>query len=165
LHGDGTRLYEQVILRLLFVGKTRETWIKEGVDEYLKRLGPLIRMELVELPDVSISKAGNIPAVIDSEAEIILKHIKPEDHVVVLDERGEMKSSLEFSAFLTNLSDRKSVVFVVGGVYGTADKVKERANSCLSLSRLTYTHQMARLVLTEQIYRALMIQNNRSYHY
>lgn len=152
-------------LRVIQIGKTRETWLKEGIAEYLKRLRPLVRLEVEEIPDVSIRKAGNAEAVKEREAVLCLKRLAPDDHVILLDERGEMKTSLEFSAFLANLSGMRSVVFVIGGVYGAGEGLRQRANGCLSLSAMTFTHQMVRLVLVEQIYRALMIQNNRPYHY
>lgn len=152
-------------LRLLQIGKTREAWLRKVVEEYRVRISPYASLELVELPDVSLKQTGNIEVLKFRETALCLKRIAPDDYVVLLDERGSIKSSLEFSAFLTKLSDRKRIVFVIGGVYGVTDKMKERADYVLSLSRLTFTHQMVRLVLIEQLYRALMIANNRSYHY
>jgi len=154
-----------VNLRIILIGKTRKDWIKRGLDEYLKRLGPLQKVEVLELPDVSIRIAGDPGAVKAREAVICLKHIDPQDHVVLLDERGGEKTSLEFSSFLANLSERRSVAFVIGGVYGAGDRLRERADDRVRLSAMTFTHQMARLILAEQIYRALMIRNNRPYHY
>jgi len=154
-----------VILRIFQIGKTKEDWLKQGIAEYLKRLKPLLKLKVVEIPDVSLSQVGYIQSVKSREAELCLKRIAPDDYLVLLDERGAMKTSLEFSTFLANLSDKKSVVFVIGGVYGTGESLRQRANACISLSAMTFTHQMARLVLVEQIYRALMIQNNRPYHY
>jgi len=84
--------------------------------------------------------------------------------VILLDEQGEQKNSLEFADFLINLSNRKNVVFITGGVFGVDKSIRERANSILALSRLTFTHRLVRLVLCEQIYRALTIINNRNYH-
>ncbi|HOH47075.1 MAG TPA: 23S rRNA (pseudouridine(1915)-N(3))-methyltransferase RlmH, partial [Candidatus Cloacimonadota bacterium] len=91
--------------------------------------------------------------------------ISREDYHIVLDERGQQKSSLEFSSFLTNISDRQNVVFVIGGVFGTSAALKQRADLLFSLSAMTFTHRFARLILMEQIYRAIMIKNNRPYHY
>lgn len=152
-------------LRVIQVGKTKKGWLSQGVQEYLKRLGPLQRIEVLEVPDASLKTAGSAEAVKAREAERILRQIDPRDHVVLLDERGKAKTSLEFSSFLDSLSGRKPVVFVIGGVYGAGDRLKERANDILRLSAMTLTHQMARLFLIEQIYRALMIKNNRPYHY
>ena len=152
-------------LRVIQFGKTKEDWLKEAIAEYLKRLRPMVSLDIVELPDTSISKAGTVEKVKSAEATTCLSRISDDDFVVVLDEHGEQKSSLEFSSFLTSLSDKRNVVFVIGGVYGLDGIVLKRANSCLSLSPLTFTHQMARLILLEQIYRALMIKSNRKYHY
>ncbi len=152
-------------MRLLLVGKTKDDWLKKGIDEYLKRLRPLVKLEVLELPDSSLRTAGDTETVKAREAECCLKHIAPDDFFILLDERGETKTSLEFSSFLARLSAEKSVVFLIGGVYGTASSLRERANAVLSLSPMTFTHQMARLILVEQIYRALMIQANRAYHY
>ncbi len=152
-------------LRVIQFGKTKEDWLKEAIAEYLKRLRPMMSLDIVELPDTSISKAGTVEKVKSAEATTCLSRISDDDFVVVLDEHGEQKSSLEFSSFLTSLSDKRNVVFVIGGVYGLDGIVLKRANSCFSLSPLTFTHQMARLILLEQIYRALMIISNRKYHY
>lgn len=152
-------------LRVIQFGKTKENWLKDAIAEYLKRLRPMVSLEIVELPDTSISKAGTVDKVKSAEAATCLSRISDDDFVVILDEHGELKSSLEFSSFLTSLSDKRNVVFVIGGVYGLDGKVLNRANSRFSLSPLTFTHQMARLILLEQIYRALMIKANRQYHY
>ncbi len=125
----------------------------------------MARLEVVDIADVSLKTAGSIPTVKAREAALCLKRLTPDDFVVLLDERGEAKTSLEFAAFLNNLSAEKSVSFLIGGVYGAHESLKERANACLCLSALTFTHQLARLVLIEQIYRALMINQGRSYHY
>lgn len=152
-------------LRIIQVGKTKKGWLSQGIEEYLKRLGPMQRIEVLEVPDASLRTSGSAEAVKAKEAEAILRKIDPRDHVVLLDERGAAKTSLEFSSFLDSLSGRKPVVFVIGGVYGAGDPLKERADELLRLSAMTFTHQMARLILIEQIYRALMIKNNRPYHY
>lgn len=153
-----------MILRVLQVGKTKEGWLKEGISEYMKRLAPMMRLEVTDIADVSLKTAGSPDAVKAREAALCLKRLAPEDFVILMDERGEAKTSLEFAEFLNNLSSEKSVVFLIGGVYGAHESLKTRANACLSLSPLTFTHQMARLLLVEQIYRALMINNGRSYH-
>ncbi|MBP7205382.1 MAG: 23S rRNA (pseudouridine(1915)-N(3))-methyltransferase RlmH [Candidatus Cloacimonetes bacterium] len=154
-----------MILRILQVGKTRSGWLKEGIGEYLKRLGPMARIEVTDIGDVSLKTAGNTESVKSREAALCLKRIASDDFVILLDERGEAKTSLEFAGFLHSLSAERSVVFVIGGVYGAHVSLRARADAFLSLSAMTFTHQMARLVLIEQIYRALMINQGRSYHY
>lgn len=152
-------------LRIIQIGKTREPWIKAGVDEYLKRLQAFVKLEVLELSDTSLKIAGSPAAVKSKEAITILNKIEAEDYLILLDERGVDKTSLEFSGFLTNISDRKRVTFVIGGVYGTDPSLHQRADLIMRLSAMTFTHQMARLVLAEQLYRAMMISAGRSYHY
>jgi 23S rRNA (pseudouridine1915-N3)-methyltransferase len=151
-------------LRIIQLGKDKDAWLTEAIGEYRKRLSALCKLDILELPDVSIRQTGSSDIVVRKEADAILPRLDPDDYVILLDERGVQKTSLEFSAFLDSISDRKRIVFVIGGVYGTEERVRQRANVCLSLSPLTFTHRMVRLILTEQIYRALMIRSGRSYH-
>ena len=139
--------------------------MKSALAEYHKRIAPFQKLEVLELPDVPITKVANVEAVKRMETEKVLKQINPEDYVVVLDERGVRKNSVEFASFLHNLYTMKRVVFVIGGVYGTSQLLQSRANALFSLSELTFTHQMVRLILAEQLYRALTIINNKAYHY
>lgn len=151
-------------LVLIQIGKTKDRWLQEGIDEYLKRLGPFHNLRVVELPDHSLRTSQNSEVVRAREAETVLKQLGEDDYLVLLDEGGMLKTSLEFSHFLSSLSDKRRVVFLIGGVYGAHASLKARANAILSLSPLTFTHRMARLILIEQIYRATMIANSRSYH-
>ncbi len=154
-----------MIFRIFQLGKTREAWLKQGCAEYIKRLGPMAKLEITEIPDVSISTAPDIQTVMVKEAESCLKRLDKDDFLVLLDENGQAKTSLEFAEFLDSLSLKKSVVFLIAGVYGAHESLKNRANAMLSLSKMTFTHQMARLFLLEQIYRAQMIRQGRNYHY
>lgn len=138
--------------------------MKNGIDEYLKRLSPFASIEVVELSDTSIKTAVTPDSVKEKEAVSILKKIEKDDYVILMDENGKQKNSLEFADFLFSISEVKKVVFVIGGVYGVSPAVKERADTMIALSRLTFTHRMARLILCEQLYRAMMIKANRSYH-
>lgn len=151
-------------IQVLVLGKNKDRWLDEAIDEYLKRLRPYHQIEFQLLADVSIKKAGNAKAVALAESELILKAIQPGDILVLLDEKGKQYDSIGFSEFLTSLSLQKRVVFVIGGVYGTADILKEKADTLLSLSSLTFTHRLSRLILLEQIYRATMISINKPYH-
>ncbi len=125
----------------------------------------MVKLEVEDIADLSVKTAGSPQAVKTGEAALCLKRLTPDDFVVLLDEKGKAITSLEFASFLNSLSVKKSVVFLIGGVYGAHESLKERADACLSLSAMTFTHQMARLLLVEQIYRALMINQGRSYHY
>ena len=152
-------------LRLIQFGKSEDAWLIEALAEYQKRLKPYCKLEIVELADESLKHNSSPTQVMEKEAALCMQRIAKEDFLVVLDERGQQKCSLEFSSFLTNISENRNVVFVIGGVYGTSTALKERADLLLSLSAMTFTHRFARLILLEQIYRAMMIKNNRSYHY
>jgi len=151
-------------LSIIQIGKTKDAWLNEGIAEYIKRLSAFVNLEVMELQDESLKNSGNPALVKEKEAVTILKRISKEDYVILLDEKGDEKTSLEFADFLINLSDSRNVVFVIGGVFGVAPSIFNRANSCLALSRFTFTHRMARLILVEQIYRAMMIKANRNYH-
>jgi 23S rRNA (pseudouridine1915-N3)-methyltransferase len=151
-------------IRIIQLGKDKDSWLKEAVQEYQKRLKPFCKLEILQLPDISVKETGNSELVKSKEGRAVLKKIEPTDHVVLLDERGLQKSSLEFSRFLTNISEAKRIVFVIGGVFGSSNELKDIANDCLSLSRMTFTHRMTRLILVEQIYRAMMINSGRQYH-
>ncbi|MEF3694730.1 MAG: 23S rRNA (pseudouridine(1915)-N(3))-methyltransferase RlmH [Candidatus Cloacimonadota bacterium] len=152
-------------LRLIQFGKSKDAWLLEALAEYQKRLQAFCKLEILELPDESLKHNPSPAQVMDKEAVLCLQKLNRDDYLILLDERGQQKSSLEFSSFLTNISDRQNVVFVIGGVFGTSEVLKARADFLLSLSAMTFTHRFARLILIEQVYRAMMIKNNRSYHY
>lgn len=151
-------------LRIIQVGKTKDAWLNEGIAEYIKRLTAFVDLDVIELADESLKNAANPEQVKEKEAITILKRIDRDAYVILLDEKGEAKTSLEFADFLISLSEKANVVFVIGGVFGVAHSIYERANYRFALSRLTFTHRMARLILVEQIYRAMMINANRNYH-
>lgn len=151
-------------LRIICLGKDKDAWLSTAIQEYTKRLGPLCKLEILQLADISIKNTGSSELVIQKESKLIGARLEADDYVILLDEKGEQKTSLEFSRFLTNISEGRRIVFVIGGVFGTSDELKRRADICFSLSSLTFTHRMARLILIEQIYRAMMIAGGRSYH-
>jgi 23S rRNA (pseudouridine1915-N3)-methyltransferase len=154
-------------LVLLLTGKTDQTWIRDGVAEYEKRISKYARLEIVTLPDVK--NPGNRPAewVKSREAEKMLAYFKAEDHIVLLDERGQACSTLEMAGWLRKamMLPSKRIVFVIGGPYGFDPAVTSRANHFLSLSRLTFSHQMVRLLFAEQLYRVLSVNAGDPYHH
>ena len=152
-------------LKILQIGKTREKWIQQGIQMYLTRLEPYLKIEVEEIPSVSILKVDSQAVVKAKEASKCLKRINSDDYVILLDEQGEEQTSLEFANFLANLSENKKIVFIIGGAYGTHQSIKEISNYSLKLSAMTFTHEMVRLILLEQLYRAEMINHNRPYHY
>ena len=152
---------------LLLTGKTDQSWIRDGVAEYEKRISKYARLETITLPD--IRNPGNRPAewVKAAEAEKIFAQLRSDDHVVLLDERGKGYSTLELADWMrrTVMLPAKRIVFVVGGPYGFDSSVTARADHMLSLSRLTFSHQVIRLLFAEQLYRVLSVIAGDPYHH
>jgi 23S rRNA (pseudouridine1915-N3)-methyltransferase len=144
-------------IRLVWVGKTKERCIDEGIKRYLRLLKPFGDVSVVEIRE---EKGKDIHRMIEKEGERILKLPTP---YVLLDEKGKGFTSVEFADFLSRRSP--SVTFVTGGAYGVSEKVRETAECMVALSKMTLTHEMARLLLVEQIYRAFAIMHKRGYHH
>ncbi len=154
-------------MTLLLTGKTEKSWIRDGVAEYEKRISKYSRLEIITLPDVK--NPGNRPAewVKAREAEKMLAQFRVDDHVVLLDERGKLYSTLEMAEWMSKLMmlPAKRILFVVGGPYGFDASVTARADHMLSLSRLTFSHQVVRLLFAEQLYRVLSVIAGDPYHH
>lgn len=152
---------------LLSVGKTDEDFYAQAMDIFRKRLSHYIPFDLEFVPDIKNRKNLSEKEQKNLEGEGILNRIQQGDQVVLLDDKGKQYSSVEFSLFIEKKSHSapKRLVFVVGGPYGFPDEVYRRANEKLSLSRMTFTHQMVRLVFVEQLYRAMTILNGEPYHH
>lgn len=152
---------------LLCVGKTDDKHVLEGIAVYKKRLKHYTNFEIVIIPDIKNSKNLTQNQQKAKEAEILLKNISNIDYVILLDERGKEFSSIEFSAFLEKqmLSSVTQLVFIVGGPYGFDDSIYQRANFKISLSKMTFSHQMIRMFFVEQLYRAFTILRNEPYHH
>ncbi|MDE6273030.1 MAG: 23S rRNA (pseudouridine(1915)-N(3))-methyltransferase RlmH [Muribaculaceae bacterium] len=152
---------------LLTIGKTNISYIKDGIEEYSKRLKRFINYKIDELPDAR--KSGKITESEQKEAEgaLILRQLSDSDMVILLDERGKEYTSREFASYLERVmaSGRKRLIFVVGGPYGFAQSVYQRADAKISLSKMTFNHEMVRLFFTEQIYRGISILHNLPYHH
>lgn len=151
---------------LLTVGKTGISYIKEGISEYVKRLSRFVPYNIMELPDVRKGKISESEQK-ELEADLILKALTPNDHVILLDERGSQYTSREFADLLERLmaSGKKRAVFVVGGPYGFSQRVYDRCNAKMSLSKMTFNHEMIRLFFTEQVYRGVSILHGLPYHH
>lgn len=154
-------------IALLTVGKTDRDWVKQGLDIYVSRLKhyiPFIINEIPELKNVSSLSRDQIKA---REGELILKNLRPTDDVILLDEHGKEYSSVEFAQTLQKKIsyEGRDIVFVIGGAYGFSEAVYRRANSKISLSRMTFSHQMVRAIFAEQIYRAFTIMKGEPYHH
>lgn len=153
-------------IKLLTIGKTGISYIKEGINEYCKRLSRYLPYEIVELPDARKGRLSESEQK-EAEAELILRYLNESDYVVLLDEKGREYTSREFAALLERLmaSGRKRTVFVVGGPYGLSQRIYQRSDSMLSLSKMTFNHEMVRLFFTEQMYRGISILHGLPYHH
>ena len=154
-------------IRLLCIGKTDDRYIQEGVEKYLKRLKHFVSFQIVELPDIKNVKNLSENQQKDREGDLLLKNIHAQDFVVLLDEQGKEFRSIEFSAYLEHkmVSSTAQLVFIIGGPYGFSAAVQQRANYTISLSKMTFSHQMIRLFLVEQLYRAYSIMRGEPYHH
>jgi 23S rRNA (pseudouridine1915-N3)-methyltransferase len=149
------------------MGKIRFPFIREGIDEYARRLKRYTDFRIRELPELKKTEAWQQPAVMKEEGDRILKALSDRDFVVLLDERGKAMDSIEFAEYLErrHRDAVKSMVFVVGGAYGFSPEVYERGNMQLSLSRMTFSHQVVPLFFAEQLYRAFTIIRGAPYHH
>lgn len=153
-------------ITLLLVGKTLKGWIKDGLDVYEGRLGHYVGFNIVEIPELKNVSALTKDQIKKKEGELILKAVRPDDNLILLDERGMERSSLEWASFLqTEMAKGKNIVYVVGGAYGFSEEVYARSNGKVSLSRMTFSHQMVRVIFAEQLYRAFTIINREPYHH
>ncbi|MBD1393107.1 23S rRNA (pseudouridine(1915)-N(3))-methyltransferase RlmH [Mucilaginibacter glaciei] len=154
-------------ITFITVGKTEDVYLKEGIEKYVKRLKHYTKLEMAEIPELKNTKALTEEQQKAKEAELILKKITPLDHVILLDENGTEFTSVQFANYLNKRSVTSSanLIFVVGGPYGFDDSVYQRANDKISLSRMTFSHQMVRLFFTEQLYRAFSIIKGEPYHH
>jgi 23S rRNA (pseudouridine1915-N3)-methyltransferase len=154
-------------ITFITVGKTDEAYLKDGIEKYVKRLKHYTRLTIVEIDELKNTKALTPDQQKAREAELILKKITPLDHVILLDENGTELSSQQFAAYINKkaLGSVANVVFVVGGPYGFDQSVYERANDKISLSAMTFSHQMVRLFFVEQLYRAFTIIKGEPYHH
>ena len=153
-------------IRLITVGKTDVPWVREGLDIYVSRLLHYVPFSLEEIPELKNASSLSRDQIKEREGGMILKALRPKDCVVLLDERGKEYRSVEFARELSSLmASGRDVAFVVGGAYGFSEDVYARADKMLSLSKMTYSHQMVRTIFAEQIYRAFTILKGEPYHH
>jgi len=152
---------------LLTIGNTDKAYIKNGIDEYVKRLTFYIPFETKILPDLKNRSTLSLELQKEKEGQLILNQVVAGDFVVLLDERGMGFSSLEFSKWIEKkmIAGIRQLVFVIGGPYGFSKLVYQRADFQISLSPLTFSHQMVRMIFVEQLYRAMTIIKNEPYHH
>lgn len=154
-------------ITLLTVGKTEKDWVRQGMDIYVSRLKHYIPFSVVEIPELKNVSALTKDQIKTREGELILKNIRPTDYLVLLDERGKEYTSVELAKVIQDKISYvgKDIVYVIGGAYGFSDAVYQRADSKMSLSRMTFSHQMVRAIFVEQIYRAFTIMRGEPYHH
>lgn len=150
------------MIKIICVGKIKEDYLKEAIEEYKKRLSKYTKLEIIELQDIN---NNNINIILEKEKELILNKISEKDYVIILEIEGKELSSIELSNKIDNiLITNSNITFIIGGSYGLHEEIKLRSNFKLSFSKLTFPHQLFRVMLLEQIYRSYKILNNESYH-
>ena len=150
------------MIKIIAVGKLKESYLKEAQEEYLKRISKYTKIELIEVED---SKVDDKIKALNEEKDNILKHISNKEYIITLEINGKELSSVELAdkldkTFITN----SDITFIIGGSYGIHDSVLEKSNYSLSFSKMTFPHQLFRVILLEQIYRSFKIVNNEAYH-
>jgi len=151
---------------LILVGKTVNKHFVAGIKDYTERIGHYMPFEIRVIPEIKNTKSLSEQQQKDKEGELILKMIQPSDTVVLMDEHGTEFRSIEFAKWLQKKQNTsRRLIFIIGGPYGFAQPVYDRANELISLSKMTFSHQMVRLIFTEQIYRACTIIKGEPYHH
>lgn len=153
-------------IKIICVGKIKESYLNSGISEYLKRLSGYCTLEIIEVKDEKIVNNTSDEKIKEIESNRILEKIDDKDYVVLLDLKGKELSSVELACKMDSLISQGigNYAFVIGGSLGVSENLQKKANFLISFSRLTFTHQMVRLLLLEQIYRAFKINNNETYH-
>ena len=150
------------MIKIICVGKIKEKFFKEALEEYQKRLSKYTKISIIEVEDINLN---NEELIKQKEKELILKHIDKKDYVITLEIEGKEISSIELSNKIQELETiNPNITFIIGGSYGLDETIKKISNYKLSFSKLTFPHQLFRVILLEQIYRAYKIKNNESYH-
>ncbi len=150
------------MIKIICVGKIKEKYLRDAIAEYEKRLSKYTKLDIIEVKD---SNFKNINITLIKEKELIEKYIDEKDYIITLELDGNMIDSNEFSSKIDNIFNKHSnITFIIGGSYGIHSYIKERSNYKLSFSKMTFPHQLFRVMLLEQLYRAFTIKNNESYH-
>jgi len=153
-------------ITLLESGKTKDSFIREGVELFRRRIVHYVPFRIETLPDLKHTRNLTMKEVQEQEGQFILKALKPGDYMILLDERGKEFHSISFAEYLNGLEGRvNQLLFVIGGPYGFSEEVYKRADALLSLSKLTFSHQLVRVIFMEQLYRAYTILKGEPYHH
>ncbi|HHT67508.1 MAG TPA: 23S rRNA (pseudouridine(1915)-N(3))-methyltransferase RlmH [Erysipelotrichaceae bacterium] len=156
-------------IKIYAVGRLKDKYLKQGVNEYLKRLKPYVQIEIMEVEDESVKdnpSEKDLEMVKNKEGQKIIKSLKSNEYLIGLDLVKKQPTSLEFASYLQDklVLGGANISFVIGGSYGLSDEIKQRCNDRIALSNMTFPHQLSRLILLEQIYRAFKINRNEVYH-
>ena len=153
-------------IKIIALGKIKEKFLKDGINEFLKRLTPYASVEITELSAIEIKDENLTTKILEQEGEKILSHIKPQSFVITMEIKGKMFSSEEFAKKIEDITNDgiSEIIFVIGSSCGISPTVSARANLKMSMSKMTFLHQFARLILVEQIYRAFKIIKGETYH-
>ena len=150
------------MIKIITVGTIKEKYLKEAIEEYSKRISKYTKIEVIELKDEGLVEKEKA---LKLEEEKIIKHINEKDYIISLEIEGEELTSVEFSKKINSiLIENSNITFIIGGSYGLSEKIKQMAKFHLSFSKMTFPHQLFRVILLEQIYRSYKIINNESYH-
>lgn len=150
------------MIKIICVGKIKEKFFKDAIEEYQKRLSKYTKINIIEVEDINLN---NEELIKQKEKELILKHVERKDYIITLEIEGKELSSIELSNKIQELETlNPNITFIIGGSYGLDEDIKKISNYKLSFSKLTFPHQLFRVILLEQIYRAYKIKNNESYH-
>ena len=154
-------------LNIITIGKLKEQYWKDAQDEYLKRLTPYAKIEITELKEEKFDDKSNHDVIKEKEVDKIIKAIPDNSYIIVLDKEGTQYSSENFAEKVTKLTNNQinQITIIIGGPLGLTEALKKRADKMISFSKATFTHQMIRIILLEQIYRAYMIKEGRKYHW
>lgn len=154
-------------IKLIQVGKTTENYLLEGIEKYNKRINRYTSFEIVTIPELKNTKKLSQEQQKQQEGILIAKKIENTDFVILLDEKGKSYSSVNFAKLIEQkaIQSTKQLTFIIGGPYGFSEEIYQRANSKLSLSAMTFSHQLIRLLFLEQVYRAHTIIKNEPYHH
>jgi len=156
-----------VKILLLVIGNTDKKYMKEGIDDYVKRIPFYVPFEMKIIPDLKNRSSLSLDLQKEKEGQLILNQVSTGDFVVLLDEHGEEFTSAGFSGWIEKkmIAGTRQLVFVIGGPYGFSNMVYQRSDIKIALSKLTFSHQMVRLIFVEQVYRAMTIIKNEPYHH
>ena len=150
------------MIKIICVGKIKEKFFDAAIEEYLKRLQKYTKLQIIEVPDI---KTEDSKIAIKKEAEYIKKHIKEKDYIISLAIEGKEYNSVQFANLIDSIRiENNNIVFIIGGSCGISSEIKNNSKILLSFSKLTFPHQLFRIILLEQIYRAFKIINNETYH-